>query len=92
MPVSCGYNSQIIGRVENAVPFHAEIPRIGGRYFDLLFGALLQEYLHFPYEYSILILTFEGEEGFTLVNFILQTTPEEKNPKKFDSVKQLTKY
>jgi hypothetical protein len=42
--------SQITGGVENAVPLHVDIPRIGGRGFDLLSEDSLQEYLKFPYE------------------------------------------
>jgi hypothetical protein len=50
------YNSQSIGSVENVVPLHADIPRTGGRGSDLLFEAVMQEYLQFPYEYFILVL------------------------------------
>jgi hypothetical protein len=42
--------SQITGGVENAV-LHVDIPRTGGRDSDLLFEAVLQEYLQFPYEF-----------------------------------------
>jgi hypothetical protein len=65
--------SQITG-VENAVPLHVDIPRKGGRGSDLRFEAVLQDYLQFPYEYFLLVLPFGG---VTLVNFVLQTTPEE---------------
>jgi hypothetical protein len=41
--------SQITGGVENAVPAHRDIPRIGGRGSDLPCEAVLQEYLQFPY-------------------------------------------
>jgi hypothetical protein len=44
--------SQITG-VENAVPLHVHIPRIGGRGSDLPFEAVLREYLQFPYEYFL---------------------------------------
>jgi hypothetical protein len=52
--------SQISGGVENAVPLHLDIPRTGGRGFDLPFEAVLQEYSQFPYEYFILVLPFGG--------------------------------
>jgi hypothetical protein len=43
-----------------------------GRCFDLPFEAFLQQYLKFPYEY------FLFHSGVTVVNFVLQTPPEEK--------------
>jgi hypothetical protein len=36
--------------VENTVPLHVDIPRIGGREFDLPSEGALQEYLKFPCE------------------------------------------
>jgi hypothetical protein len=51
---------QITGCVENAVPQHADIPRTDGRGSDLLFEAVLQEYLQFPYEPFILVLPYGG--------------------------------
>jgi hypothetical protein len=53
--------SQITGGVENAVPIHANIPRTGGRDFDLPSEDALQEYLKFPYEcFLSVLLLFEG--------------------------------
>jgi hypothetical protein len=52
--------SQITGCVENAVPVHANIPRTGGRDFDLPSEVALQEYLKFPYEcFLSVLLLFE---------------------------------
>jgi hypothetical protein len=54
MPISFGMKessylcSQITGGVENAAPLHADIPRTGGRDFDLPSEDALQEYLKFP--------------------------------------------
>jgi hypothetical protein len=45
-------SSQITGGVEYAVHLHVDVPHTGGRGSDLPFEAVLQEYLHFPYEYS----------------------------------------
>jgi hypothetical protein len=64
---------QITGRVENAVPLHADIPFTGRRGSDLAFEDILQEYLPFPYEYFLYF-----HLGVSVVNFALQTTPEEK--------------
>jgi hypothetical protein len=53
--------SQITGGVGNAVPLHADIPRTGGRGFDLLSQDALQQYFKFPYEYFLsVLLEFEG--------------------------------
>jgi hypothetical protein len=49
---------QITGCVKNAVPLH-DIPRTGRRDSDLVFLAVLQEYLQFPYFLSVLLL-FRG--------------------------------
>jgi hypothetical protein len=51
--------SQIIEGVENAVPLHIDVPRIGGS-SDLPFIAVLQEYLQFACEYILLVLPFGG--------------------------------
>jgi hypothetical protein len=59
------------------VSLHVDIPRTGGRGFDLLFDAILQGYLQFPYQYFRLVLPF----GVTIVNVVLQTTPEEETHK-----------
>jgi hypothetical protein len=67
---------QIIGGVENVVPLNVDIPRIGGSSSDLLFEAVLQEYLQFLNEYFlIVVLPF----GVTVVNFVLKRTAEEKS-------------
>jgi hypothetical protein len=56
MPITFGMKgssylcSQITGGVENAVPLHVDIPRTGGRGFDLPSEDSFQEYLKFPYE------------------------------------------
>jgi hypothetical protein len=67
MPITFGMKestylcSQITGGVENAVPLHANIPRNGGRYFDLPSEDALQEYLKFPYErFLSVLLLLEG--------------------------------
>jgi hypothetical protein len=52
--------SQITRGVENAVPVHVDIPRTGGRGFDLSSEDALQEYLKFPYEHFISVLPFVG--------------------------------
>jgi hypothetical protein len=53
--------SQITGGVETAVPLHANIPRTGGRDFDLPSEDALQEYLKFPFEcFLSVLLLFEG--------------------------------
>jgi hypothetical protein len=66
--------SQITGGAENAVRLHANIPRTGGRDFDLPSEDALQErdfdlpsedalheYLKFPYQYILsVLLLFEG--------------------------------
>jgi hypothetical protein len=53
--------SQITEGVENAVPLHPNIPRAGGREFDLPSEDALQEYLKFPYEcFLSVLLLFEG--------------------------------
>jgi hypothetical protein len=70
MKGGCYLCSQIKVGVENAVPVHVGIPPTGGRGSDLPFEAVLLEYLQFPFEYFLLVLPF--------VNFVLQTTPEEK--------------
>jgi hypothetical protein len=53
-------SSQITGGVENAVPLHVDIPRTGGRGFDLPSGDAMQEYLKFSYECFLSVLPFEG--------------------------------
>jgi hypothetical protein len=56
MPISFGMMgsshlcSLITGGVANVVPLHVDIPRTGGRGFDLPFEDSLQKYLKFPYE------------------------------------------
>jgi hypothetical protein len=65
--------SQIIGGVENAVPLYIDIPRTGGRGFDLSSEDALQEYLKFRYKRFISVLY--------CCKLFLQTTPEEKNHK-----------
>jgi hypothetical protein len=72
--------SQITG-VENAVPLHANIPRTGGRDFDLPSEDALQEYLKFPYVCFLSVLQFEGyccklSLRVIAVNFVLPITPE----------------
>jgi hypothetical protein len=53
--------SQISGGVESAVPLHANIPRTGGRDFDLPSEDALQEYFKFPKEsFLSVLLLFEG--------------------------------
>jgi hypothetical protein len=37
-----------------------DIPRTGARGSDVSFEALLQEYLRFPYDYFLLVLSFKG--------------------------------
>jgi hypothetical protein len=54
---------------------HADIHHTGGRGSDLAFEDVLQEYLQFPYEYSLLVLFLFG---VTVVNFVIQTAPDEK--------------
>jgi hypothetical protein len=55
MPITFGTKgssylcSQITEGVENAVPLHIDIPRTGGRGFDLPSQVSLQEYLKFSY-------------------------------------------
>jgi hypothetical protein len=62
MPITFGMKgssylcSRITGGVENAVPLHVDIPRTGGRGFDLPFAVVPQEYSQFPYEYFLLVL------------------------------------
>jgi hypothetical protein len=52
--------SQITGGAENTAPLYVDIPHTGGRSSDP-FGAVLQEYLQFPYKYFLLvILPFKG--------------------------------
>jgi hypothetical protein len=54
--------SQITGDVENAVPLHVDIPRTGGRGFDLPSEDSLQEYLKFPCKcFLSVLLPFEGK-------------------------------
>jgi hypothetical protein len=60
MPITFGICSQITGGVENAVPLHVDIPRTGGRGFDLPSEDSLQKYLKFPYECFLAVLPFEG--------------------------------
>jgi hypothetical protein len=64
--------SQITGGVENAVPLHVDIPRTGGRGFDLPSEAALQEYL------KLVFFQFFFRSRFIAVNFVLQINPEEK--------------
>jgi hypothetical protein len=45
--------SQMAGGVENAVPLHVDVPRTGGRDFDLPSEDALQEYLKFPLEFFL---------------------------------------
>jgi hypothetical protein len=52
--------SQITRGTENAVPLHVDIPRTGGRGFDLPSEDALQEYLKFPYECFLSDLSFRG--------------------------------
>jgi hypothetical protein len=52
--------SQITGDIENAVPLYVNIPRTGGRGFELPSEVALQEYLKFPYECFLSVLPFEG--------------------------------
>jgi hypothetical protein len=54
------YTCWAITVVENAVPLHVDIPRIGRRGSDLPFQAVLQEYLLFPFEYFLLVFLFWG--------------------------------
>jgi hypothetical protein len=44
----------------NAVPLHVNIPRTDGRDSDLPSEAVVQEYLQFPNEYFLLVLSFGG--------------------------------
>jgi hypothetical protein len=63
LPITSGMkkSSQITGGVENAVPLHANIPRTGGRDFDLPSEDALQEYFKFPYKcFLSVLLLFEG--------------------------------
>jgi hypothetical protein len=66
MPITLGMKgssylcSQIMGGVENSVPLHVDIPRTGGRGFNLPYKDALQEYLKFPYECFLSVLPFEG--------------------------------
>jgi hypothetical protein len=66
MPITFGMSGgcclclQITGGVENAAPLHVDIPRTGGRGFDLPSEDFLQEYFKFPYECFLSILPFEG--------------------------------
>jgi hypothetical protein len=53
---------------------HVDIPRTARRGSDLPFESLLQEYLQFPHEYFFSY----SISGVTVVNFVLQTTPEEE--------------
>jgi hypothetical protein len=41
--------------VENSIPLHVDIPRIGIRGSDLPFQTVLQEYLQFPYEHFLVV-------------------------------------
>jgi hypothetical protein len=66
--------SQITWGAENAVPLHVDMPRTGGKGSDLPCKAALQKYLHFPYQYYILVLPV----GRYCCKLCLQTTPEEK--------------
>jgi hypothetical protein len=50
MKESSYHCSQITGGVENAVPLHGNIPRTGGRDFEIPSEDALEEYLKFPYE------------------------------------------
>jgi hypothetical protein len=66
MPITFGMKessypcSQITGGDENAVPLHANIPRTGGRDFDLPSEDALQEYLKSPYKcFLSVLLLFE---------------------------------
>jgi hypothetical protein len=80
MPIKFGMKgslylySQITGGVENAAPLHVDIPRSGGRGFDLSFEAVLQEYSQFAYKYFLLVRPF----GVTVVNFVLKNNPRKK--------------
>jgi hypothetical protein len=82
MPITFGIKessylcSQIIGGVESAVPLHVDFPRTGGRGFDLPSEHSLREYLKFPYECFFFQPFFRS--WVTAVNFVLQTSPEEK--------------
>jgi hypothetical protein len=67
MPITFGMKgssylySQITGGVENAVPLNADIPRNGGRGFDLPSEDSLHEYFKFPYEcFLSALLPFES--------------------------------
>jgi hypothetical protein len=66
MPITFGMKgssylcSQITGGVENAIPLHIDIPRTGGKGFDLPSEDALKEYLKFPYEcFLSVFLPFE---------------------------------
>jgi hypothetical protein len=52
-----------------------DIPCTGGKGSDLHFDAVLQEYLPFPLGKFLLVLFLLGVD---VVNFALQTTPDEK--------------
>jgi hypothetical protein len=67
-------HSQITGGVENAVPLHVDVPRTGGRVSDLFFEAVLQEF----FSSTNILFSFLFRSGVTVVNFVLQTTPEDK--------------
>jgi hypothetical protein len=81
MPITFGMKkssylcSQTTGGDENAVPLHANIPRTGGRDFDLPSEDALQEYFKFPYE---CFFQFFFCSRVVAVNFVFQITPEEK--------------
>jgi hypothetical protein len=67
MPITFGMKgssylcSQTTEGVKNAVLLHVDIPRTGGRGFDLPSEDALQEYLKFPYECFLpVLLPFEG--------------------------------
>jgi hypothetical protein len=67
MPITFGMKGssylcpQITGGVENAVPLHVDIPRTGGRGFDLPSEDSVQQYLRFPYEcFLSVLLPFKG--------------------------------
>jgi hypothetical protein len=49
-----------IGGVESAVHLRVDIPHTGGRCFDLSSEDYLQQYLKFPYECFLSVLSFEG--------------------------------